>query len=105
MSDWMKKQDWHTSRQDTADRLESLKGTDTIVPFCTNKMLDRGTVFHCLINEEGHAIVQRSSKWWSYSFTESTERVGDDLGEVVVSLISGSSYYQLKVGYFSEGQG
>ena len=59
---------WWESQSKESERLESLKGSDVLVPFSTRKMADRGKVFHCKIDSEGNAIVVKAEEWWAMSF-------------------------------------
>ena len=61
----------------------------TIISFCTNPMLDRGKVYNCLITN-GRAIVQTSQSWDCMRFADTKHRIGEDLGAVVSTYISGS---------------
>jgi hypothetical protein len=80
---------------------------DAKLSFCTNYMMDRGTVYHCLVNEAGHAIVQSKQGWWSTTFF-SKDILPDenvDLGKIEAVQISGSLDYGLKVKGMREGKG
>ena len=61
----------------------------TLVSFCTNVMLDRGKVYNCTI-KNGRAIVKTSESWNCMRFAEINHRIGEDLGEVVSTFISGT---------------
>lgn len=99
--------DWYNGpRQKQLDRLESLKGTTELVPFCTRIMSDRGTVYYCRIDADGNAIVERAETWWAMSFADATEEhKGKVLGKVEVKQISGAIAFHLGVGYLQEGRG
>lgn len=75
--------------------------------FCTNRMLDRGTVYDCVVDESGHAIVQRKSSWWAMSYIDLPIEADEDrdLGPVKPYNISGSELYALAVGRLTEGKG
>ena len=59
-----------------------------VVPFCTNTMLSRGTVYFCRV-ENGRAIVERTQGWWAMSYGDILDADPQDLGEVVAVQISG----------------
>lgn len=93
------------SRDQQCLRLDAMKGTEERVSFCTNVMLDRGTVYDCAINAEGDAIVKAARSWWSRSFAPAPEHVDRNLGPVSVAIIPGTLQYCLVVGGLREGRG
>jgi len=88
--------------------LTNIEGT--IISFCTNTMLDRGRVFNCRITD-GRAVVETCESWDCMRFAEIQHRIGEDLGIVVETNISGSLQKTLAIrndrgiNYLFQGRG
>ncbi len=91
-------------RDEQRARIEALTGTDRPVCFCTNTMLDRGTVYRCYIDADGNAVAFEKYGWWAMSFSETTPD-NTNLGPVKAQQVSGSLCYTLVVGRYTEGTG
>lgn len=92
------------NRQRVLDDIEASKGTDRVVYFCTNRMLAKGTVYHCRIDDNGVAVAFQKQIFWGMGYTEpmNSSKV---LGAVTPSQISGQSRFCMSAGGLMQGQG
>lgn len=102
---------WDYSRElkawtELRDRLEAIKDEGKTINFCSNVMLDRGSVYTCTINENGEAVIVTKHTWWSCSFSEpTTTRAGEILGKVTIERNNGCSGFHPACGKLKEGRG
>jgi hypothetical protein len=73
--------------------------------FCTNTMIDRGTVFH-VRNEGGNAIIESVQTWWAMVYSKKdTSRAGEILGKIELKTVPGTLTKRYAVGNLREGCG
>lgn len=88
------------------DRLDDLIQSGGEICFCSNTMLDRGSVYTCTINENGEAIIKSKHTWWSCKFSDpTTDRAGEILGKITIERMNGCEGFRPCCGGLKEGRG
>jgi len=87
--------------------LDDLRSKEFVrLSFCTNPMLSHGNVVHCLLQEDGTAIIESTQSWWAMSYSRlDYQRKGEVFGKVEAEFGYNNKVAHLKCAGLRQGRG